>query len=83
MTVVCCYVGATDIVDHARRLPTTPSLSWEPGARQMFGYASPVPDGIYRDYLREKGWDIPDGSRMFFQANHSEVLAQIAELIMR
>jgi hypothetical protein len=83
VTVVCCYVGATDIVDDARRLPVVEDPGWDDGARQLFDCASLVPDGTYREHLREKGWHIPEGSRLFFQANHSSVLAEISELVLR
>ncbi|WP_327003481.1 hypothetical protein OHA72_51850 [Dactylosporangium sp. NBC_01737] len=59
-----------------------PDASWDVDARRMFGWASPVPEGRYLDYLTERGWTFPRGGRLFFQVNHSSVLAEIAQMLL-
>jgi hypothetical protein len=49
----------------------------------MFEGASVVPEGQYLGYLREKGWRVPDDAKLFFQVNHSAVLLEIAEMVLR
>ncbi|MEV4641122.1 hypothetical protein AB0J80_27650 [Actinoplanes sp. NPDC049548] len=82
-TIVSCYIGPVDVVERVRSLPAAASPSWAPGAQQLFTFASPVPYGRHRDYLQEKGWRIPAGARLFIQANHSDVLTEVAELLLR
>lgn len=83
VTIVSCYIGPADVVERVRSLPAAASFSWDPGARQLFEFASPVPSGSHRDYLQERGWRIPHGARLFIQANHSDVLSEVAELLLK
>lgn len=82
VTVVCCYVADQDHTPDPRHLLTVAPASWDAATRTMFDGASIVPDGPYLGYLREKGWQVPDGAKLFFQVNHSAVLAEIAEMVL-
>lgn len=82
-TIVSCYIGPGDVMERVRSLPAAASPSWDPGAQQLFKFASLVPRGRHRDYLQEKGWRIPDRARLFIQANHSDVLSEVAELLLK
>jgi hypothetical protein len=81
--IVSCYIGPVDAMERVRSLPAAASPNWDRGAQQLFEFASPVPRGRHRDYLQEKGWRIPDRARLFIQANHSDVLSEVAELLLK
>ena len=77
VTVVSCYITDKD-VQAPRALPAEPDPGWDDAARLMFEGASPVDPGspIIRNLIR-RGWTIPAGARLFAQANHSTVLAEL------
>ncbi|BCJ73810.1 hypothetical protein CS0771_33540 [Catellatospora sp. IY07-71] len=81
VTIVSCFVTAQDMTEDPRVIPAKPDPSWSAGARTMFSAASPIPQGLFLDHLRERGWRIPADGRLFFQVNHSSLLAEIAEML--
>ena len=74
VSTVCCFVTDEDLAE-PRRLFADPQPSWSGGARLMFEAASPVtPDGKLEEHLRHTGWNLHENSKLFVQANHTDVL---------
>jgi DNA-directed RNA polymerase specialized sigma24 family protein len=81
VTIIACFI-AQENVGLARRLATEPP-SWNTGASTMFDIASEiVPTGQEELYLRRCGWEVPDRSRLFAQANHSDHLTELMSTVL-
>lgn len=81
VTVISCYITAQDVTV-PRHLYGRAVPDWPAGARLMFDCSSELPPGSGFDgYLRENGWHIEDGARLFTQVNQSEVLAEFIGLL--
>jgi hypothetical protein len=75
--VISCFVTGQDLAQ-PRTLYSAPDDRWTDGARLMFDMASPVPaEGVFAQYLSQRGWEIGRGARMFVQVNHPEVLDDV------
>jgi hypothetical protein len=79
--VVCCYLADRDVVRDPRHLLAVPDPSWDAGATAMFTGTSEIMP-FYRDHLRERGWTVEPQARLFFQANHSRILSEVADLVL-
>jgi len=81
VTVVSCYITEKDLTI-PRHLYGRAVSDWPVGARLMFDCSSELPQGSGFDgYLRENGWQIEDGARLFTQVNQSEVLAEFIGML--
>jgi hypothetical protein len=81
--VASCFVTGADLVE-PRRLYSTSGGDWSKGARLMFDMASKLEENSsVAGYLREVGWDVPAGAKLFAQINHSEVLNRFVDAVFK
>jgi hypothetical protein len=79
VVVISCFISAAD-VQSPRQLVVRPDLRWPSDATRLFRMASTVDlQSPVTAHLLRNGWTIENGSRYFFQANHSELLAEFVE----
>jgi hypothetical protein len=79
VVVISCFISSSD-VQSPRQLVSQPGLGWPDGARRLFRMASAVDlQSPVTAHLLRNGWSIASGSRYFFQANHSQVIAEFVE----
>ena len=80
--VVSCYVTDIDITE-PRHVYNKSNKDWPEGAKLMFECASNLPLNTPFDaYMREHGWDIDDGGRLFTQINQSEILSEFLNVLV-
>jgi hypothetical protein len=81
ITLVSCYITSNDLTT-PRHLYGSAASGWPVGARLMFECSSVLPPAWAFDrYLRENGWHIETGARLFTQVNQSEVLAEFVGML--
>ena len=74
VSTVCCFVTDEDLAE-PRKLFADSQSSWSSGAKLMFEAASPItPNGKLEEHLQQTGWNIQENSKLFVQANHTDVL---------
>ncbi len=87
--LACVYVTNEDI-HTPRNMPAEPESHWPEGAKLLYDLASPVKNAArglsdsrvdWQHTLEKSGWSVPDGARLFIQANHSEVLADFMRIV--
>lgn len=80
--IVSCFVTSDDFTAPKTLYSNAPP-DWSSGAKLIFNCASELPDdrGL-RAYLKEYGWTVEPGARMFTQINHSETLAEFTRLVL-
>jgi hypothetical protein len=80
--IVSCLITNQDVAD-PKRLFSRPENHWNEESRLMFDMASrlPVPSA-FADYLDQEGWTIAPRSRLFVQANHSQVLEEFTRVVL-
>src|SRR5262249_11548591 len=80
--VVSCFFTKEDQASQ-RRLYGELGRVLGPVAAFMHSLASPLPEGgMFAPYLKEKGWLIDPGGRLFSQANHTENLTELLALVL-
>ncbi|MCL2103502.1 MAG: hypothetical protein FWH21_00370 [Kiritimatiellaeota bacterium] len=84
--VVACVFVTDRNIQAPRELRQTAAPEWPHGARQMFGWASPIESlgqigQTLRGALEKSGWTVPEGARLFIQANHSDTLADFMRIV--
>jgi hypothetical protein len=79
--VVSCFVTDADLIT-PRRLYGAYQASWPEAAKLMFDAASLLSaDSTFERHLREYGWDIDSGAKLFTQVNHSETLEEFMKVV--
>lgn len=82
VTVVCCYVTNSDVLE-PRRLLSSAAPDWDLGARSMFSAASRVEArGEFVKTLKAHGWHVPNRARYFVQLNHSTLLSEFLTAVL-
>jgi hypothetical protein len=82
VVIASCFVAPRDLTLH-RTLYEAPLPSWSAGARLMFECASPMGDfAEIAPELRDRGWDVPAGARLFGQINQSELLSEFVAAVV-
>jgi hypothetical protein len=80
--IISCFVTDEDLTE-PRRLYGTTQPHWPDPAILMFNCASALPVGSsYEKYLREYGWTLGTGSRLFTQINQSDVLKEFMNVVL-
>ncbi|NJP45392.1 VWA domain-containing protein [Actinacidiphila epipremni] len=83
VTVVACHLTTRDLT-RPRTLLAEPGRDWPAGAATMFAAASTLPGGHpLPARLRAAGWHVPAGARCFVQANHSALVGELLEQVVR
>jgi hypothetical protein len=80
--VVSCFVTGADVAE-PRHIYGTAPRDWPDAAKLMFECASVIPNGSpFYFYLKEYGWKLDEGGRLFTQVNQSELLAEFMNVIL-
>jgi hypothetical protein len=80
--IISCYVTDEDLTE-PRRLYGTAQPHWPDPAILMFNCASGLPVGSsYEKYLKEYGWTLGTGSKLFTQINQSDVLKEFMNVVL-
>jgi hypothetical protein len=81
VTIVSCFVTNEDVAE-ARTLIGLPDPGWSNGTRLMWEIASALDFTTpFAHHLVENGWNLKEGSKLFVQANHSEVLKEFVSAV--
>lgn len=78
--IICCLLTSKDIM--TMLLKKKPSR-WPIGAKKMFDIASTISsDDEFVKEMNAKGYEIPDGVKLFYQINQSDLLEDVFESIL-
>jgi hypothetical protein len=81
--VFVCLLTSENIA-HSQQLYYEPNPNWTPSQRQMFELSSTVENShSAMSILLEQNWELPTSghSRLFLQANHSDVIKEFTNVI--
>lgn len=82
VSIVSCYATDADITE-PKRLYGEYQPGWPDAAKLMFDCASLLnPTSPFHAQLREYGWRIDPGARLFAQVNESEALNQFLNIVL-
>ena len=84
--IVCCYIGDKKIMD-PKKLYIEDQGTWPEEARRLFVCASTLVGESKQsneiiEIAREKGWNIPIGSKLFVQINNTKLLEELIDIIL-
>jgi hypothetical protein len=82
IVIASCFVARRDVT-LPRTLYETAMPDWKDGPRLMFDCASPTGDfAAIAPELKDHGWHIPAGARLFGQVNQSELLSEFVAAVV-
>jgi hypothetical protein len=80
--IFSCYLTEQDIAE-PRRLYAWPELDWPKGAVTLFRCSSVLEeDSLVLPLLREKGWSVAEGDRLFVQLNQSGLISEFVSFVL-
>jgi hypothetical protein len=82
IVIASCFVAPRDLTLN-RTMYEAPMPDWSCGAHLMFDCASPISEfSAIVPNLKDNGWLIPSGARLFSQVNQSELLEEFVAAVV-